>query len=135
MVTGLEGIRVIEVGGAAAMPLAGMLMGTWGAEIIHVEPPGRGDIQRHLVSQGIAGWAKPHAINYLWEISNSLKGLLIPIRLHFSRQFSSLSPVAPQREKSLRGKFLHPSFPPSDVIFIPAVNIERGSASGKLRGS
>ena len=73
MVTGLEGIRVVEVGGAAAMPLAGMLMGTWGAEIIHVEPPGRGDIQRHLVSQGIAGWAKPHAINYLWEHTDKNK--------------------------------------------------------------
>ena len=37
-VTGLKGIRVVEVGGAAAMPLAGMLMGTWGTEIIHLQP-------------------------------------------------------------------------------------------------
>jgi formyl-CoA transferase len=73
MVTKLEGIRVVEVGGAAAMPLAGMLMGTWGAEIIHVEPPGRGDIQRHLVRQGVAGWAKPHDINYLWEHTDKNK--------------------------------------------------------------
>jgi crotonobetainyl-CoA:carnitine CoA-transferase CaiB-like acyl-CoA transferase len=67
MATNLEGIKVVEVGGAAAMPLAGMLMATWGAEVIHVEAPGRGDIQRHLVGQGIAGWGRPHAINYLWE--------------------------------------------------------------------
>jgi len=39
MTTGLEGIKVIEVGGAFAMPLAGMLMGSWGADVIHVEPP------------------------------------------------------------------------------------------------
>jgi formyl-CoA transferase len=64
---GLEGIKVIEVGGAAAMPLAGMLMGSWGAEVIHVEPPGRGDMQRTLLSQGLSGWAKSHEINYLWE--------------------------------------------------------------------
>lgn len=64
---GLEGIRVVEVGGAAAMPLAGMLMGSWGAEVIHVEPPGRGDMQREFLSQGASGWAKPHAINYIWE--------------------------------------------------------------------
>ncbi len=64
---GLEGIKVIEVGGAAAMPLAGMLMGSWGAEVIHVEPPGRGDMHRLLLNQGLSGWAKPHKINYLWE--------------------------------------------------------------------
>ena len=46
MIKGLEGIKVVEVGGAVAMPLVGMLMGSWGAEIIHVEPPGRGDLAR-----------------------------------------------------------------------------------------
>ena len=64
---GLEGIKVIEVGGAFAMPLVGMLMGSWGAEVIHVEPPGRGDNQRHLLASGMAGWARPCQTNYLWE--------------------------------------------------------------------
>jgi crotonobetainyl-CoA:carnitine CoA-transferase CaiB-like acyl-CoA transferase len=63
----LEGVRVIQVGGAAAMPLAGMNMGSWGAEVIQVEPPGRGDMQRHLLAGGMAGWAKPYPVNYLWE--------------------------------------------------------------------
>jgi formyl-CoA transferase len=67
MAKGLEGIKVVEVGGAVAMPLAGMLMGSWGAEVIHVEPPGRGDMQREFLIQGAAGWAKPHPINYTWE--------------------------------------------------------------------
>ena len=67
MMKGLEGIKVVEVGGAAAMPLAGMLMSTWGAEVVHVEPPGRGDIQREVLGQGMSGWAKPYKINYLWE--------------------------------------------------------------------
>ena len=66
MVRGLEGIKVVEVGGAFAMPLAGMLMGSWGAEVIHVEPPGRGDLQRHLLAAGMAGWARPHEVNYIW---------------------------------------------------------------------
>ncbi|MFH1235652.1 MAG: CoA transferase, partial [Parcubacteria group bacterium] len=44
MTKALEGIKVVEVGGAVAMPLAGMLMGSWGAEVIHVEPPDRGDM-------------------------------------------------------------------------------------------
>ena len=52
MPKGLEGIKVIEVGGAAAMPLAGMLMAGWGAEVIHVEPPGRGDMMRTLLKEG-----------------------------------------------------------------------------------
>ncbi|MCF8103909.1 MAG: CoA transferase [Desulfohalobiaceae bacterium] len=69
----LEGIKVVEVGGAFAMPAAGMLMGSWGAEVIHVEPPGKGDNCRHLVAQGMAGWAKPHEVNYLWEMTDRNK--------------------------------------------------------------
>jgi formyl-CoA transferase len=67
MTQALEGIKVVEVGGVAAMPLAGMLMGSWGAEVIHVEPPGRGDMQRGMLPSGLAGWARPHPVNYLWE--------------------------------------------------------------------
>jgi len=63
----LFGIRVIEVGGAVAVPIAGMMMGSWGAEVIHVEPPGKGDNWRHVLGQGMAGWAKPHHVNYYWE--------------------------------------------------------------------
>jgi len=55
MPKGLEGVRVVEVGGAVAMPIVGMLMGSWGAEVIHVEPPGGGDNQRHLLKQGMSG--------------------------------------------------------------------------------
>lgn len=63
----LEGIKVVEVGGAAAMPLAGMLLGSWGAEIIHVERPGIGDMSRDLLGQGTDGWTNPHHIKYVWE--------------------------------------------------------------------
>jgi len=78
MAKGLEGIKVVEVGGAAAMPLAGMLMGSWGAEVIHVEPPGRGDMQREFLSQGASGWARPHPINYIWEhVGRSKKSIAI----------------------------------------------------------
>jgi crotonobetainyl-CoA:carnitine CoA-transferase CaiB-like acyl-CoA transferase len=78
MVERLEGIRIIELGGAAAMPLAGMLLSTWGAEVIHIEPPGRGDLQRHLVALGMAGWGDPHPINYLWEhVDKNKKSIVI----------------------------------------------------------
>lgn len=81
MEEGLKGIRVIEVGGAFAMPLAGMLMGSWGAEVIHVEPPGRGDLQRHLLAAGMAGWARPHEVNYIWEhVDRNKKSLTVNLK-------------------------------------------------------
>lgn len=67
MQKGLEGIRCVEVGGVAAMPLAGMLMSTWGAEVIHVEPPGRGDFQRHLMRNRHLRTGNIPPVNYLWE--------------------------------------------------------------------
>jgi crotonobetainyl-CoA:carnitine CoA-transferase CaiB-like acyl-CoA transferase len=66
MSKGLEGIKIVEVGGAAAMPLAGMLMGSWGAEVIHVEPLGRGDMAR-VMSHRLSAWTQFSEINYLWE--------------------------------------------------------------------
>ena len=66
MDTRLSGLKIVEIGGAVAMPLAGMLLGSWGAEVIHVEPPGRGDMQRYM-SQRLASWTQYSEINYLWE--------------------------------------------------------------------
>lgn len=78
MAEGLRGIRVVEVGGAVAVPMAGMLMGSWGAEVIHVEPPGKGDNWRYALPQGMAGWAKPHPVNYYWEHTDrNKKGLAL----------------------------------------------------------
>lgn len=44
----LEGIRVVEVASFVAAPAAGTMMSDFGAEVIHVEPPGIGDPQRLL---------------------------------------------------------------------------------------
>jgi crotonobetainyl-CoA:carnitine CoA-transferase CaiB-like acyl-CoA transferase len=66
MTKALEGIKVVEIGAAIAMPIAGMLMGSWGAEVIHVEPPDRGDMQR-IANQRLAEWTQYSEINYLWE--------------------------------------------------------------------
>ncbi len=75
---GLEGVKVLEVGGAAAMPLAGMLMSTWGAEVIHVEPPG-GDIQRNLLKQ-VTGSDGGIRVNFLWEHADrNKKGIVVNI--------------------------------------------------------
>jgi len=77
---GLEGIRCIEVGGMAAMPLAGMIMSCLGAEVIHVEPPGRGDFQRQLLGLRASGQGPGSQINYLWEhVNRNKKSIAINI--------------------------------------------------------
>lgn len=48
MANALEGIKVIETASAEAGPGAGRLLADWGADVIHVEPPGRGDISRGI---------------------------------------------------------------------------------------
>src|SRR3954471_283828 len=49
----LRGIRVVELSTGVAGPLAGMLLGDYGAEVVKVEPPA-GDPARALA--GFAVW-------------------------------------------------------------------------------
>jgi len=42
----LEGIKIIETASAFAGPMAGRLLADWGADVIHVEHPARGDMSR-----------------------------------------------------------------------------------------
>ena len=44
----LHGIRVVEAATFVAGPAAGTIMGDFGAEVIHIEPPGGGDPYRNL---------------------------------------------------------------------------------------
>ncbi|MFC1534104.1 CaiB/BaiF CoA transferase family protein [Thermodesulfobacteriota bacterium] len=45
---GLEGIMVVETATVVAGPMAGRLLADWGADVIHVEHPIRGDIGRSM---------------------------------------------------------------------------------------
>ena len=42
----LQGVRVVEMGSLLAGPFCGQLLGDFGAEVIKVEPPGKGDPMR-----------------------------------------------------------------------------------------
>ena len=42
----LEGVRVVEMGSLLAGPFCGQLLGDFGAEVIKIEPPGKGDPMR-----------------------------------------------------------------------------------------
>ena len=54
----LDGIRVLEMGQLIAGPFAGCMLGYFGAEVIKIEPPGRGD--------GLRGWRVLRDGTSLW---------------------------------------------------------------------
>ena len=54
----LDGIKVLEMGQLIAGPFAGCMLGYFGAEVIKVEPPGRGDALRNwrVLKDGTSLW-------------------------------------------------------------------------------
>lgn len=54
----LDGVRVLEVGQLVAGPFAGSILGYFGAEVIKVEPPGKGDPLRvwRILDHGTSLW-------------------------------------------------------------------------------
>ncbi len=74
MVPALGGIKVIDVSQVAAVPMATRHLGDFGADVIHVEHPVRGDFWRAYqagIAQGTQG--VPSRINYNWENFNRNK--------------------------------------------------------------
>ncbi|MHB8456446.1 MAG: CaiB/BaiF CoA transferase family protein, partial [Acidimicrobiales bacterium] len=63
----LDGIRVVELGHALSGPFAGTLLADFGAEVIKIELPGKGDQLRllGLRKEGVALWWKVAARNKL----------------------------------------------------------------------
>lgn len=61
----LTGLKVIEFAQIIAGPLAGTLMADLGADVVHVEPPGRGDSHRYTgpSKDGVSLWWKVAARN------------------------------------------------------------------------
>ena len=54
----LDGIRVLEMGQLIAGPFAGCMLGYFGAEVIKIEPPDRGDALRNwrILKNGTSLW-------------------------------------------------------------------------------
>lgn len=62
----LSGIRVLEMGQLIAGPFAGQMLAAFGAEVIKIEPPGKGDplrAWRELDEQGTSYWWRSIARN------------------------------------------------------------------------
>jgi crotonobetainyl-CoA:carnitine CoA-transferase CaiB-like acyl-CoA transferase len=68
----LEGVRVIDLTQALAGPYCTMMLGDLGADVIKVEPPGRGDMSR--------GWGPPFIEGesaYFLSINRNKRGLTV----------------------------------------------------------
>jgi len=63
----LEGIRVVELTQWVAAPGAGALLADWGADVIHIEHPIRGDAMRGLTNVG------GMSVDWLFELDNRNK--------------------------------------------------------------
>lgn len=76
----LDGIKVIEIGQLVAGPFCGTLLGYFGAEIIKVEPPGRGDALRGWRSLDESG------TSYWWySIARNKKSVTANLRTEAGR--------------------------------------------------
>ncbi len=75
----LSGIRVLELGQLMAGPFAGTLLGYFGAEVIKVEPPGRGDAVR--------GWRAVEGDTSLWwySLGRNKKSVTIDLKTEEGR--------------------------------------------------
>ncbi|GIW40610.1 MAG: CoA transferase [Candidatus Binatia bacterium] len=65
MISVLEGIRVVEVADWGFVPSAGTVLADWGADVVKVEHPVRGDPIRGLVTSGIVPGAR--GVNFFVE--------------------------------------------------------------------
>jgi crotonobetainyl-CoA:carnitine CoA-transferase CaiB-like acyl-CoA transferase len=63
----LDGVRVLEVAEHGFVPSAGTALADWGAEVIKVEHPGRGDPMRHILTWGVIPGTDPQAPSFMTE--------------------------------------------------------------------
>lgn len=76
----LDGVRVLELGQLIAGPFAGKMLGDFGAEVIKIEPPGKGDPLRtwRLLKDGTSVW---------WQVqSRNKKSVTLDLRLPEGQQ-------------------------------------------------
>jgi len=71
MAFALEGIKVVDLSQVAAAPMAARHLADFGADVIHVENPGRGDSWR-AIGRGITGGIQSK-VDFRWENFNRNK--------------------------------------------------------------
>ena len=73
MVSGLEGIKVVDVSQVIAVPQTARHLADFGADVIHVENPATGDFFRYYQTGQGGTDGVPSDINYGWEVYNRNK--------------------------------------------------------------
>ena len=74
MTLALDGVKVLDVSQVAAAPMAARHLADFGADVVHVEHPVRGDSWRNFqAGQGSGTYGAPSEINYNWENYNRNK--------------------------------------------------------------
>ena len=82
-----EGIKIVETASAMAGPMAGRLLADWGADVIHIEHPVRGDIVRSQANVRRRGKAIISDINYSDENYNRNKrGMTLDVSKEAGRE-------------------------------------------------
>src|SRR5271156_2790638 len=73
-----SGLKVLDIASYIAAPAAAAVLGDLGADVIKVEPPGLGDLQRYLGRTAPNPRAKA---NYAWHMTNrSKRGMVIDLK-------------------------------------------------------
>lgn len=98
----LSDLRVIEMGTLLAGPFCGQLLGDFGAEIIKVEPPGKGDPMREW------GQEKAHGMSLWWPvIARNKKSVTLNLRENEGQEIA--------RELIAKADFLLENFRPGTM--------------------
>jgi formyl-CoA transferase len=98
----LSDLRLIEMGTLLAGPFCGQLMGDFGAEVIKVEPPGKGDPMREW------GQEKAHGMSLWWPvIARNKKSVTLNLRENEGQEIA--------RELISKADFLLENFRPGTM--------------------
>jgi formyl-CoA transferase len=98
----LSDLRLIEMGTLLAGPFCGQLMGDFGAEVIKVEPPGKGDPMREW------GQEKAHGMSLWWPvIARNKKSVTLNLRENEGQEIA--------REMISKADFLLENFRPGTM--------------------
>jgi len=69
-----DGLRVIDASHAAPRPMAARFLADWGADVIHVEHPVRGDLMRGFQQGSARSISQPSRVRYAWELFTATRG-------------------------------------------------------------
>ncbi len=89
MPSALEGLKVIELAQVVAVPMAGRLLADFGADVVHIEHPVRGDIGRALglIRARPAEATEENVVPYKWEhVNRNKRGITLDVSQEGGRQ-------------------------------------------------